>query len=195
MTRDMICGSNSEKPWTAPLCTRLSSVTEGILRTSKALSKAVRKVPGSVGKRLPSHDTILGYYYTVPLPTLIFSLKKQYIRNDRSQTWGLKTIDLRILVPRCTASRSLRYFAQRSADIKPAACPGKDESRNTNHLQMTRTYLGQSHVRVVTTKSHAVLGPRGKHSVYDSASVMKLTRLVASAYTVPLPLWSQDHQS
>lgn len=42
---------------------------------------------------------------------------------------------------------------------------------------MTRTYLGQSCVRVVTTERHAVLGPRGKHSIYDSASVMKLTGL------------------
>lgn len=84
---------------------------------------------------------------------------------------------MRISVPCCIASRSLTYFSQRSDDIKPVACPAKDESSDTTHLRRTRTYLGQSRVRIVASKRHAVLGARGEHSVYDSALVVELTKL------------------
>lgn len=69
-------------------------------------------------------------------------------------------------VPRCIASRSRKYFSQRSADIKPAAYPAKDESSEINHLRKARTYLGQSRVRVVASKCHAIFGSRSEHSVY-----------------------------
>lgn len=74
MIREMMFDSKSGKPWRAPLWTRLSSVTEGMLSTSKALFSIVRNAPNGFGISLPPHDAILGHSDSVPLPILLLLL-------------------------------------------------------------------------------------------------------------------------